>query len=308
LKVLIADDDSILCNLLGDVLGAAGYEVVKAANGLEAWEILQRDHVRMLLVDWMMPGLEGPELIRRVRGAGWPGYTYIILLTAMSGRSDIVEGLRGGADDYVTKPFRQEELLARLGVGSRILALETGLSESLAREEALSALDSLTGLPNRRALYVRALAELSRAERERTSVGVVMMDIDHFKGINDQFGHAAGDDALRQVAAALQRNRRDYDFPGRWGGEEFLIIVPGASLEQAAVVAERVRAAVEGVALRGAGAGAGELRSSFGVAAASPALRPIGLDELIRQADDALYRAKATGRNRVCLHPERGAT
>jgi len=254
----------------------------------------------MLLVDWMMPELDGPALVRRIRSAGAPGYTYIILLTAMSGREDIVAGLRSGADDYVTKPFRLEELLARLGVGGRILALESGLSESLAREEALSALDSLTGLPNRRALYVRALAELSRAEREGTSVGVVMMDIDHFKEINDRFGHAAGDDALRQVAAALQKNRRDYDFPGRWGGEEFLIIVPGASLEQAAVVAERVRASVALVKLNGAGAG--ELRSSLGVTAASPGLRPVGLEELLREADDALYRAKATGRNRVCLH------
>jgi len=301
LRLLIADDDPLLCQLLEGVLVSAGYEVVIASDGLEAWDILQRDRIRMLLVDWMMPGLDGPELIRRIRSAGWPGYTYIILLTAMSGRQDIVAGLRGGADDYVTKPFRQEELLARLGVGGRILALEAGLSESLAREEALSALDSLTGLPNRRALYVRALAELSRAERERTSVGFVMMDLDHFKEINDQFGHAAGDEALRLVAAALQKDKRDYDFPGRWGGEEFLIIVPGASLEQAAAVAERIRASVERVKLRGAEAG--RLRSSLGVAVASPALRPIGLEELLREADDALYRAKAAGRNRVCVQP-----
>jgi diguanylate cyclase (GGDEF)-like protein len=300
LKVLIADDDLLLAQVLGGVLTTAGYEVLTASNGLEAWEILQREHVRMLLVDWMMPGLDGPELIRRIRAAEGPGYTYIVLLTAMHGQEDLVAGLRSGADDYVTKPFRQEELLARMGVGARILALETGLSESLAREEELSALDSLTGLPNRRALRARALAELSRAERERTSVGIVMMDIDHFKEINDRFGHAAGDDALRQVAAALQNNKRDYDFPGRWGGEEFLIIVPGASLEQAAVVAERARASVELVELRGSGAG--ELRASFGVAAASPAIRPIGFDELVQQADDAMYRAKATGRNRVCLH------
>jgi two-component system cell cycle response regulator len=306
LKVLIADDDPLLCQLLGGVLLAAGYEVVTASNGLEAWEILQRDHIRMLLVDWMMPGLDGPALIRRIRSAGAPAYTYIILLTAMNGREDVVAGLRSGADDYVTKPFCQEELLARVGVGGRILALESGLSESLAREEALSALDSLTGLPNRRALYVRAVAELSRAEREGTSVGFVMMDIDHFKDINDRFGHAAGDDALRQVAAALQQNKRGYDFPGRWGGEEFLIIVPGASLEQAAGVAERVRASVELLKLNGAVAG--ELRSSMGVTAASPRSRPVGLQELLREADDALYRAKATGRNRVCLHSALAAT
>jgi two-component system chemotaxis response regulator CheY len=192
MKVLIADDDSLFCQMLGGMLAAHGYETITASSGLEVWEILEREHLRMLVVDWMMPGIDGPALIRRIRSAGWPGYTYIILLTAMSAREDIVEGLRVGADDYVTKPFRHEELLARMGVGARIVKLQTGLSESLAREEERSGLDSLTGLPNRRALYARAHAEMSRAERQKTSVGVVMMDIDHFKRINDRLGHAGG--------------------------------------------------------------------------------------------------------------------
>jgi two-component system chemotaxis response regulator CheY len=301
-KVLIADDDSLFCQMLGGMLAADGYETITASNGLEAWEILEREHVRMLLVDWMMPGLDGPALIRRIRSAGWPGYTYIILLTAMSGREDIVEGLTVGADDYVTKPFRREELLARLGVGARIVKLETGLSESLAREEERSGLDSLTGLPNRRALHARARAEMSRAEREKTSVGVVMMDVDHFKRINDQLGHAAGDDALRLVADVLRSGKRDYDFPGRWGGEEFLVILPGASLDHAVAVAERLRVSMSLVRLRLPGSEALVLESSFGVSSASPGKSPIGLDEFLRQADDAMYRAKAAGRNRVCVH------
>jgi two-component system chemotaxis response regulator CheY len=303
MKVLIAEDDALLRQMLGAQLGAAGYELVTAENGLEAWELLQREHIRLLVVDWMMPGIDGPELIRRIRAAGWPGYTYIILLTAKSGRDDIVEGLNVGADDYVTKPFRHEELLARLGVGTRILELESRLSESLAREEALATRDSLTGLPNRRALYDRARVELSRAARERRSLGVILMDIDHFKRINDRFGHAAGDDALRQVATVLQRSQRDYDYTGRWGGEEFLVILPGAAIDHAALVAERIRAAMETIELRPAGGEAIGLRSSFGVASASPALRPIPIDELLQQADDALYRAKAGGRNLVCVHP-----
>jgi len=302
MKVLIAEDDSLLRQMLRGELAAAGHQLITAANGLEAWEMLQKEHVRMLLVDWMMPGLDGPELIRRIRGAGWPGYTYIILLTAKSGRDDVVEGLNAGADDYVTKPFRRDELLARMGVGSRILDLETRLSESLAREEALATLDSLTGLPNRRALYDRARAELNRAQREKKSIGLIMMDIDDFKPINDQFGHAAGDEALRLVAEVLQKSKRDYDFTGRWGGDEFLAILPGTSILQAGLVAERIRASIDKVRLEADGAGAVVLRTSLGVACASPAFHPVELDELLQQADSALYRAKAEGRNRVCLH------
>jgi len=302
MKVLIAEDDSLLRQMLRGALAAAGHQLITAANGLDAWEMLQREHVRMLIVDWMMPGLDGPELIRRIRGAGWPGYTYIILLTAKTGRDDVVEGLNAGADDYVTKPFRQDELLARMGVGARILELETRLSESLEREEALATRDSLTGLPNRRALYDRARAELNRAEREKRSVGVIMLDIDHFKLINDRFGHAAGDEALRRVAEVLQKSKRDYDYTGRWGGDEFLTILPGTSMLQAGLVAERIRASIDMVRLEVGGADIVELRSSLGVACASPATSPIGIDDLLNQADGALYRAKADGRNRVCLH------
>jgi diguanylate cyclase (GGDEF)-like protein len=301
MKVLIAEDDSLLREMLQGELAVAGHHLITANNGLEAWEMLQKEHIRMLLVDWMMPGLDGPELIRRIRSAGWPGYTYIILLTAKTGRDDIVEGLNAGADDYVTKPFRRDELLARMGVGSRILDLETRLSESLAREEALASRDSLTGLPNRRALYDRARAELSRAQREKKSVGLVMMDIDNFKPINDKFGHAAGDEALRCVAEVLLKSKRDYDFTGRWGGDEFLAILPGTSILQAGLVAERIRASIETIRPVN-GDGTIDIRSSMGVACASPAFHPVDLDELLQQADDALYRAKAEGRNRVCLH------
>ena len=214
MKVLIADDDALLRQMLQAQLANAGHEFVFASDGMEAWELLQREAIRMVIVDWMMPKLDGPDLIRRIRDAGWPGYTYIILLTAKSDRDDIVEGLNLGADDYVTKPFRHDELLARMGVGARILQLEKRLSESLAREEALATRDGLTGLPNRRALTDLARVELSRAARARTSVGLIVMDLDHFKRINDEFGHAAGDKTLQQVAEVLQKNKRDYDFTG----------------------------------------------------------------------------------------------
>jgi len=301
-KVLVADDDLLLRRMLEHELGLAGYDVVTAGDGLEAWDVLQRERIRMLVVDWLMPGLDGSDLIRRIRASGGPGYTYIILLTAKNGRDEIVEGLNLGADDFVAKPFRREELVARMGVGARILDLEQRLSASVAREEALALLDSLTGLPNRRGLYERAQAELSRARREKGSVSVIMMDLDHFKEINDQFGHAVGDEALRRVAKVLQENRRDYDFTGRWGGEEFLVILPGASLVQAGLVAERLRSAIQSIELTVGGQGTVGLRASFGAAAACPATSPVGLDELLERADDAMYRAKREGRNRVRFH------
>ncbi|MGA8891717.1 MAG: response regulator, partial [Anaeromyxobacteraceae bacterium] len=181
MKILIADDDLMFRRMLEAELRHAGHEVVTVGDGGAAWEVLQQERIRLVVADWLMPGLDGATLIRRVRDAGWPGYTYAILLTARDGQGDVVEGFSMGADDYLRKPFRVEELLARIGAGVRILDLEQRLVESLAREEALATRDSLTGLPNRRALLDHARAELSRAARERTSVGMIMVDLDDFK-------------------------------------------------------------------------------------------------------------------------------
>jgi diguanylate cyclase (GGDEF)-like protein len=307
-KVLVVDDDQLLRQMLDLELRRAGYEVVTAADGQETWELLQRERIRMLVVDWMMPGVDGLELVRRIRAAGWPGYTYIVTLTAKDGRTDVLEGLNLGADDYVTKPFRTEELVARLGVGARILDVEGRLKESLAREEALATLDSLTGLPNRRALSDRGHAELSRAARDSASLSLIMLDLDHFKSVNDRFGHAAGDECLRRVAEVLQGSQRAYDYSGRWGGEEFLVIVPGASVDQACLVAERIRSAVESLQLRVGGSEPIRLRASLGVATASPATAPVTLDELVKRADEALYQAKAGGRNQFSFHSARAET
>jgi len=302
MNVLIADGDSSLRHMLRGVVSSAGHQAVEAASGLEAWETLQREHIRMLIAGWMMPGLDCRELVRRIRSAGWPGYTYVILLAANDGRSVVVEGLNAGADDCMARPFLHEEVVARMGAGMRILDVESGLSASLAREEAKATLDSVTGLPNRRALHDRARLELNRARREKQSLSVIMMDIDRFKQINDEFGHAVGDDALLQAAEALQKGTRDYDYTGRWGGDEFLAVLPGTPLSQAALVAERIRASVETIHIRRSGADSMALRCSLGVACSSSASHPVELKELLRQADDALYRAKEEGRNRVCIH------
>ena len=305
MKILIADDDVVLRQMLEAELRRAGHDVVTVGDGRAAWELLEAERIRLVVADWLMPGLDGASLIRRVRDAGWPGYTYAILLTARNGQGDVVEGFSMGADDYVTKPFRADELVARIGAGVRILEVERRLSESLAREEARATRDSLTGLPNRRALCDHARAEISRAVREKTSVGLIMVDLDDFKSINDRFGHAAGDEALRRVAGVLQESRRAYDFTGRWGGDEFLVILPGATASQAGRVAERIRASIHAIELPVGMASTATVRASLGVAAACPAASPVSLDELIARADDAMYRTKRDGGDRVILHAPR---
>jgi two-component system, cell cycle response regulator len=301
MRVLLAEDDVFLRQLLRVTLRRAGHEVVEAADGQHAWDLMQRERSRLAIVDWMMPRVDGPDLIRRIRGAGWPGYTYIILLTARNDRQDVLDGLSTGADDYLTKPFHREELLARVGVATRILERETKLHESLAREEELAMRDSLTGLLNRRAMQERATAELNRAMRERNDVGLLMVDIDHFKTFNDQCGHLLGDRALAHVAEVLRGTVRDYDFVGRWGGEEFLVVLPGTSLAQASLVADRIQSTMAARPLALGDRVPPALQLSLGVTAFSPQQGPRTMDQLLEEADAALYRAKAQGRNRVCI-------
>jgi two-component system cell cycle response regulator len=301
-RVLIAEDDAFLRQILGVTLRSAGYQVVEAEDGARAWELLQQDHVPMVIADWSMPGMDGTDLVRRIRSAEWPAYTYIVMLTVRSEKSDVVEGLNSGADDYLSKPFHQEELLARMGVGNRILDLETRLHSMVARERGLAATDGLTGLLNRRGLYERARSELSRSLREGTDIGFVMMDLDDFKGFNDAFGHIAGDRALCLISDALRQELRDYDFAGRWGGEEFVVVLPGASLVQAARAAERIRASVASVSVPVEGRNALPLELSLGVASCSGRDGDVTLDAVLEKADDALYRAKAAGGNQVRVH------
>jgi two-component system chemotaxis response regulator CheY len=260
----------------------------------------------MVIADWIMPGLDGPELVRRIRAAEWPGYTYVMLLTVRSEKRDVVEGLNAGADDYLTKPFHPDELLARLGVGTRILDLEARLHRMLAREKGLASTDGLTGLLNRRGLYERARHELSRSRREASDISLVMMDLDDFKRFNDAHGHLAGDRALCLVADALREELRDYDFAGRWGGEEFVVVLPGTGPAQAERAAERIRAAVARLIVPVEGRLAPPLLLSLGVASACGGREDRDLDTLLEQADAAMYRAKSGGGNRVRIHGDAG--
>ncbi|MCS6910295.1 MAG: diguanylate cyclase [Anaerolineales bacterium] len=302
MKILIVDDDPVLRQILQTYLSRAGYEVALAEDGRVAWEMWQKEHTRLIITDWMMPVMDGPELIRRVRGASFPHYTYIIMLTAKEGKSDVIFGLEAGADDYLTKPFNTGELRARISIGERILNLETNLSQALARMEELATHDPVTGLLNRRALYTHAEAELNRAQRDRKPLSFVMLDIDHFKQVNDQHGHLLGDKALHAVATTLAQNKRPYDWAGRWGGEEFLLVLPATDSQEAALVAERLRVSIQETRVPLPNGGAISVQASLGVATSTfePG-KAYTLDLLVHQADEALLRAKREGRNRVCV-------
>ncbi len=301
MKILMVDDEAGMCDLVTACLARGGHEVVSAADGQIAWEMWQRDHHRLVITDWMMPRVDGPELIRRLRASGWPAYTYLILLTVHEKTEYVVRGLEIGADDYLTKPFRPDELRARVAVGERILNMEMRLSKSHDRLEKLATYDSLTGLLNRWAIEGHAEAELNRVRRENGSMSLLMLDIDHFKVVNDQHGHLLGDRALQLVADVMAQNKRPYDWAGRWGGEEFLIVLPETVPPEAVMVAERIRAAVEKAPLALPDGGQLQLWVSVGVSTVSGTVGTLApLEALVRQADEALYAAKRSGRN--CVH------
>ena len=295
MKVLIADDDPIPRRVVEASLRSGGYDPVVAADGLEVLRILSEpDGPRLLVLDWEMPRLDGLGVCRAVRTGPQEPYVYVLLLTANDRRDDIVEGLDAGADDYMTKPCDLGELQARLRAAVRILRLQDQLvaAREASREQAMR--DALTGLLNRCAVLDALQQECSRTDRIGGSFGVVMMDVDHFKTINDTHGHLVGDGVLREVAARLRACLRTYDSIGRFGGEEFLVIAPGCGTSTAEELAERLRRCVCDTPIMYSGRTLA-VTISLGVAAgAGSAAR----DALLRGADEALYAAKAGGRNR----------
>ena len=298
MKVLIADhgDDSRL--ELESLLTAWGYEVVAVADGTEAWKALEReDAPRLAILDWTMPGIDGPEICRRVRQARRTPYTYLIILTARTQRDDIILGMDAGADDYVNKPFDAQELKVRLSAGQRIVELEEAL-----RVQATH--DSLTGAWNHGAIIEMLDRELARSKREGTALGVVLADLDHFKEVNDHYGHLAGDEVLRAAVQRMTHAIRRYDFVGRYGGEEFLILLPRCGLADAARLAERLR---RRVAAGPVATAAGEIGCtiSLGVTASDREEQAAGA-VLLHRADLALYQAKRLGRNQVAVLPSLG--
>jgi two-component system, cell cycle response regulator len=297
MRVLIAEDDLTSRLLLKKVLEKWGYEVVVTTDGAEAWELLRNDDSpRLVVLDWMMPEMDGVEVCRRVRALDTHQPPYIILLTALGEQDHVIAGLGAGADDFVGKPYDPAELRARVEVGRRLVELNAELIAVQLRLEEQAHTDALTGLLNRGAIVERLEIEFERADREGGDIGIGMADIDHFKRVNDTHGHAAGDAVLRELAGRMESALRPYDSLGRFGGEEFLILVPGASHPELAEVLERVRAAVA----------ASPVAISQGTLVVSVSLGGVmregeAVDALIARADEALYAAKANGRDQVVM-------
>lgn len=297
MKILIADDSATSLAVLRKSVSKWGYEVVTAENGLEAWEILAKpDAPPLAILDWVMPHMTGPEVCRKVRETLREPYTYILLLTSKNTKGETVEGLEAGADDYIVKPFDQHELQVRLRTGRRIIDLQLNLLQ--AREELRDRAnkDVLTMLPNRAAIATALEHEISRCHRDRRTVGVILLDLDHFKKVNDTYGHFAGDAVLRETAARLRSSMRPYDQVGRYGGEEFLVVLPNCDLENATHQAERMRQRLHDSTMMVDGTEL-QISASFGVSVSDGSER--SPDIFVRVADEALYRAKASGRNCV---------
>lgn len=299
MKILIADDDATGRHVLKAALQKLGYEVEAAADGEEAWAALQRpDAADLAILDWQMPGLTGPEICMKMRGREDKKYVYVILLTGMTDLSALVQGLESGADDFIAKPFRVPEIYARLRAGQRIVELQNELLAGRAQIEHLAAHDGLTGLWNRRTLMERLAQEWSRCRREKSSLGIILLDIDHFKEVNDRYGHLNGDRVLQEIARRLIDNIRLYDGAGRFGGEEFLVYAANCDMDQTFGFAERLRQTIHGAPMILSDGMALQVSASFGVSCAEGG-DARDVQALIEAADRALYRAKNSGRNRV---------
>jgi two-component system, cell cycle response regulator len=298
LRILLAEDDLITRKLVQSHLVKWGHEVIVCSDGAEAWRILQGDDPpKLVIVDWMMPEMDGISLCRQIRGNGKRAYTYVILLTARNKREDVVEGLEAGADDYVIKPFDTHELRVRVRAGSRIVQLQQDLIDALSASEFQATHDPLTGLWNRRAILEILQRELDRSRREAAPLGLIMLDLDHFKEINDSYGHQTGDEVLREVGRIMASSLRSYDSAGRYGGEEFLMVLPGCGVEDSRVIAERLRLSSSDNPIEIPGS-ALMVTISLGVATTEGS-KEWDTGSLIKAADEALYRAKSSGRNRV---------
>jgi len=303
--ILIAEDDPVSRRLLEAFLRKLNYRVMVATNGLEALRILQSDAAPPIaILDWMMPEMEGPEVCRSIRAHAGNPYIYILMLTARTLKDDLLLGLESGADDYLTKPFDAQELRARLHVGQRILDLQRSLIEAREDLRFQATHDTLTGISNRGAVLEVLAREHSRHTRKGGPFGIILVDLDHFKEVNDTYGHLAGDLVLKEASRRMSACIRAYDVLGRYGGEEFLLVIPTSNEAGTLVLAERIRVSLasKAIALE-----QNEIRvtASLGVAICND--NKTTVPTLLRMCDEALYRAKREGRNRSALAPAEAA-
>lgn len=299
MQVLVVEDSAVYRKLIGDCLRAWDFGVNLAETGSEAWRILEQpDAPKLVLLDWVLPDLDGIELCQRIRQAGLSvPYVYVILLTSKEGRQNMLDAMQAGADDYLVKPFNELELKARLLVGKRILNLQDELVSARESMRHAATHDNLTGLMNRGEILLMLQRELERARRERNPVGVILGDIDHFKNVNDTLGHLFGDEALREIGRRLRKQLRVYDGVGRYGGEEFLMVLPNCDLPNTVQRANELREIIATTPV----VCSGEERMitmSMGVAV-SVCEGQTEVEKLLNEADAGLYKAKENGRNRI---------
>jgi diguanylate cyclase (GGDEF)-like protein len=290
LTVLVIEDHPDQRDLLAIVLQREGYKVVTAANGLEALEKLETEKVQIALSDIMMPKMDGFELIKRIRSDSALKSIYLILITARIQEGDRVRGLDLGADDYITKPFSFSELLARIRVGSRVVQYQQHL-------EYQTQVDSLTGLFNRRAFEKKIQEEFERSKRYHNPLSLLILDIDNFKRINDTYGHHGGDAALVKISETFREKTRQSDFPSRYGGEEFVLILPETDQDSALQVGSKIHEAIRSCAF-GTTARPFALTVSIGVSSTSVTFYS-EWRQLLDDADRALYLAKNSGKDRI---------
>jgi two-component system cell cycle response regulator len=305
-RILIAEDDTTSRLILEAALAGLGHEVIAATDGEQAWQLFQSEKVEAIISDREMPGLNGVDLCRRIRGSDGGKYIYFIFLTSISERGGVAEAIRLGADDYLLKPLNRHELEARLMVASRITELYRELTNQQVELERLNSqlfrqarIDGLTQVGNRLKMREDLDIIFARVAEQGETFCAVMCDVDHFKLYNDEYGHLQGDEVLRKVASTLVQGCRPNDEVYRYGGEEFLLVMPAQSVETACAVAERHRARIEQLAIPNIASPGTIVTISAGVAAMTTT-RP-SIKEWLEDADGALYRAKQLGRNRVVV-------
>ena len=303
MKVLVVDDCRTTCRLVQRLLTKWGYAAEVASNGDKAIEIIQSaEGPWLVLLDWMMPGMDGPTVCRKIRQLNDKRYPYIIFLTALSDREHMLGALEAEADEFLRKPIDEEELRHRIQSGARILALQDRLLATQERLRIQATHDALTGIWNRRAITEILERELSRGVRKSQATSLLIVDVDHFKAINDSYGHLVGDEVLQHVSRRMEQLIRNYDSLGRFGGEEFLVCLPESDPVGALVVANRICSDISSRPVE-VDDGEVEVTVSIGLASFDPNSlnSPVTCDEVIKAADDALYQAKRSGRNRVCI-------
>lgn len=301
-RILVVDDNPDNVEIIATRLRSHDYEVEEASRGEEALERIKANPPDLVLLDVMLPGIDGYAVARTIKSDASLQFIPVILVTARDSTEDKVAGLDAGADDYLTKPINFPELEARVRSMLRIRELQSELEVKNRELERLSITDGLTGLYNHRHVHEIVHEEFERAKRSDEPLSVVMLDLDFFKDVNDRYGHQAGDAMLRSMASILRETAREIDKLGRYGGEEFIAVLPGTTTESAAIFAERVR---EGVARHRFDVDTAELKTTISAGVAThphPAVGDPG--DLVRLADEALYAAKDAGRNRVVCHGE----